>query len=560
MFTLRVFPTPTCVVARLRRSRTSNVTYATNNGDKAPTERRAAIARQTWTASVRRLQKQRAITTLIEVETPEIVVNEFKSDILDNPSKDFERLEELKEFYARHGNTSVPTGSSLGNWLTKMRMLKRRGKLTQDIIMSLNTLGLEWEPMQRRKYARVEELQAFKQEHGHIQIPTNSSLNRWIRRQRVLKRENKLDANVIRAMEELGVVWEPRMSFHEQNEKIWRARIEDLKTLKSQDGKLRPTNSYPHAMKSWLYHQTRLFREGKLSAERCQELRELGVVLKMTNRVSWDGRLVELIEFKRMNGHCNVPATWRHNKELGFWVGTQRKYKRAGKLSEERVAALTSLGFEWEPKKAVSRMKNGLRAKASPWTVSSTKAHDEGPRVEISWIGGTDKESTSEETFLWGRASKQYEEKQQVVFDDIEKWWQEGASINGSPQSMVIGMRLNHRIGIGKHARNIKPDILLEISSPALEKRTWGLVVEVDEFAHRRGSKSNYDWTSEESRMRALQCALAVPLKIVRFNPDPTTDDDRKLEDRIVELIDHLERAVVEPPIRDLEVSYLAYD
>ena len=60
--------------------------------------------------------------------------------------------------------------------------------------------------------------------------------------------------------------------------------------------------------------------------------------------------------------------------------------------------------------------------------------------------------------------------------------------------------------------------------------------------------------------MRELQCALAVPLKIVRFNPDPTADDDRELEERIAELIDHLTLAIAQPPIRDLEVSYLAYD
>jgi len=551
MFAQREFLIVTRARASVRRSRRS-ITYASTHGEKPSSERRAAV-RQSWT-TLRHLQRQRAITSLIEAEAPDAVIRDVKPALGGKVPRDFERLEELREFYTLHGDSLVPSGSSLGNWLTKMRTTKRRGELAQDMILSLNALDVEWEPTQKRKYTRIEELRMFKKEHGHIRVPANSSLNRWIRRQRVLQRQDKLADDIVRALDKLGIVWEPRMSCHEQNDKIWRARVAELTALKSQDGKIRPTVAYEHGMKSWLYHQQRLFREGKLSAERCQELRDLGVMLKMTHRVSWDGRLMELIEFRRTNGHCNVPATWRHNKELGSWVGTQRKYKRAGKLPEERVAALTSIGFEWEPKTAVSRVKNGLRAKASPWTVMSSKAYDEGPNVEINWIGGTDKQPTNEE-FRWGRASKQYEEKQQVVFDAIK------ISIKGSAQSTVNGMRLNHRIVVGKHARNIKPDILIEVSSTLLaETVTWGLVVEVDEFGHRRGGKSNYDWKSEESRMYDLQVALGVPLKIVRFNPDPTADDERELEDRLSELIAHVERAIAEPPLRDLEVSYLAYD
>ena len=86
---------------------------------------------------------------------------------------------------------------------------------------------------------------------------------------------------------------------------------------------------------------------------------------------------------------------------------------------------------------------------------------------------------------------------------------------------------------------------------------TWGLIVEVDEFGHRRGSKS---YVNEESRMSELQKALDVPIKFVRFNPDPTEEDDRELENRMGGLLQHLNEAVAHPPIRDLEVSYIAYD
>ena len=99
---------------------------------------------------------------------------------------------------------------------------------------------------------------------------------------------------------------------------------------------------------------------------------------------------------------------------------------------------------------------------------------------------------------------------------------------------------------------------MLEISSDVGgESLTWGLIVEVDEFGHRRGSKS---YVNEESRMSDVQSSLDVPVKFVRFNPDPTEGDPRELDERIGELLDHLKQAISQPPMRDLEVAYLAYD
>ena len=60
--------------------------------------------------------------------------------------------------------------------------------------------------------------------------------------------------------------------------------------------------------------------------------------------------------------------------------------------------------------------------------------------------------------------------------------------------------------------------------------------------------------------MSDVQSALDVPVKFVRFNPDPTEGDPRELDERIGELLDHLKQAISQPPVRDLEVAYLAYD
>ena len=65
----------------------------------------------------------------------------------------------------------------------------------------------------------------------------------------------------------------------------------------------------------------------------------------------WNERLRDLREYKKANGHCNVP---QRQGPLGRWVTEQRSlYKKRGggaqtPLTDERVAALDALDFQWK--------------------------------------------------------------------------------------------------------------------------------------------------------------------------------------------------------------------
>lgn len=62
---------------------------------------------------------------------------------------------------------------------------------------------------------------------------------------------------------------------------------------------------------------------------------------------NWDEHFGELIAFKAIHGHCDVPNEWPENPTLGWWVGTQRQLDKAGRLSAERHQKLEALGFVW---------------------------------------------------------------------------------------------------------------------------------------------------------------------------------------------------------------------
>lgn len=81
---------------------------------------------------------------------------------------------------------------------------------------------------------------------------------------------------------------------------------------------------------------------------------------KATNRTeaAWKRRFLELEEFKRVNGHCNVPQKYEKNTSLGAWVARQRlimrqweetgEGKRHGRDTPtgERAERLKNLGLE----------------------------------------------------------------------------------------------------------------------------------------------------------------------------------------------------------------------
>jgi hypothetical protein len=105
-------------------------------------------------------------------------------------------------------------------------------------------------------------------------------------------------------------------------------------------------------------YQFKLKNEGRhsnLTRERQTALENLGFVWD-SHAAVWEERLRELLEFRQVHGHCNVPSTFPENPQLTVWVKCQRRqYKlfRTGKrasVTTDRMTKLTNLGFSWNPR------------------------------------------------------------------------------------------------------------------------------------------------------------------------------------------------------------------
>lgn len=64
--------------------------------------------------------------------------------------------------------------------------------------------------------------------------------------------------------------------------------------------------------------------------------------------VTWDERYGELMAYKERFGDCRVPYKWPTNPQLGTWVVVQRRTKKTGELSEERIFRLDRIEFQWD--------------------------------------------------------------------------------------------------------------------------------------------------------------------------------------------------------------------
>jgi superfamily II DNA or RNA helicase len=67
---------------------------------------------------------------------------------------------------------------------------------------------------------------------------------------------------------------------------------------------------------------------------------------------TWDQRYGELITYREIYGHCNVPQSWPENPELGRWVSFQRYLRKKERLSGDRIRRLEKIGFTWDTKEA----------------------------------------------------------------------------------------------------------------------------------------------------------------------------------------------------------------
>ena len=193
-------------------------------------------------------------------------------------------------------------------------------------------------------------LLAFMQRFRHLNVPSgwpeDPYLAAWVRGQRQLRREGRLSADRIQRLDHLGFEWEPRAT-------AWDEMFETLVQFKERAGDCNVPSDLPYDphLAQWVITQRQLRRQGRLAADRIQQLDALGFewVAPEAPIALWEDKFARLGRFRERFGHCSVPLRWPEDPALGYWLAHQRQLKKRRRLSAHRIERLDTLGFEWEP-------------------------------------------------------------------------------------------------------------------------------------------------------------------------------------------------------------------
>eukprot|EP00887_Chlorella_sp_A99_P001316 scaffold14.g1316.t1 len=127
------------------------------------------------------------------------------------------------------------------------------------------------------------------------------------------------------------------------------------------------------------------------------------MLCKPSTNDRWDRRAVELAAYLHRHGHAN------ENPELGQWVKRQRVARAAGQLSEERLAILASMGFEFGEVAQLTEDWEHRFDQLVDWILW----HNENSQ-HFSWVGydwGARGGLTARELALWITLQREYQRR-----------------------------------------------------------------------------------------------------------------------------------------------------
>ena len=278
---------------------------------------------------------------------------------------------EAKNYFETCGNLLVPldylteSGCRLGRWIAAQRAAGKPGNkngkknLSKERIRKLDAIGMCWENADERAWNRsLEAAKRYRAEHGNLDVPTEYAtqegigLGRWLRNAREKYREGSLSEERIRDLELLDVHWEAITS------RKWNGYLELARQYAKEHGNLTVPKAYvtPEGVKLgiWICSQRDSYGKGRLSREQIKSLEELGMSWDRSES-KWEKGFRYCKRYVEEHGDINTIA---EDFQYGDfrplpWLRAQRSRYAGGKLSDDRVARLETLGIHWRQQDAM---------------------------------------------------------------------------------------------------------------------------------------------------------------------------------------------------------------
>ena len=272
-----------------------------------------------------------------------------------------------RKFKTEDGKSFDEYGYPLGMWLVTQKKLYAQGALADEQIRKLENIKVVWKTTKSWNES-FELAKEYKLKHGNLNISYNFKtidgftyndngyvLGTWLVNQRRRYRNGRLAKYQIRKLEGLGIVWNVLRTF-EESYQIVLDYYNRHKTINLpndfclEDG---------YNLGRFIYTQKQLKKNGKLSEERISLFNKLGIdwtIKEVKKNPSWDEMFMLAKNYYNKYNNLEVPRTFitkdgitedSDGYNLGRWVSRQRVSHKNGKLTQEQIKLMESIGMKW---------------------------------------------------------------------------------------------------------------------------------------------------------------------------------------------------------------------
>ena len=204
----------------------------------------------------------------------------------------------------------------------------------------------------------------FKTLNGTDEDENGYNLGYWLINQRQMYKKGKLSKERIELLKQIGMRFEIVHNIVDWAEMYMLAEIyfkkygslEIKQNFKTLNGIDYDENGYNFGI--WLTNQRQMYKKGKLSKERIELLKQIGMRFETRDNDEVWNQMYMLAElYFKEYGNLDIPSRFKtlngideyeNGYNLGYWLGYQRQMYKKGKLPKERIELLEKIGMHFE--------------------------------------------------------------------------------------------------------------------------------------------------------------------------------------------------------------------
>ncbi len=336
------------------------------------------------------------------------LLEKLKVDFYSNYTKEkwIKYYKLAENYYQYYGNLEVPNefktndgidlnedGLELGTWIYNQRRNYNNNSLSQDRYELLKMIGMRFDVKDlNEEWLKMYNLaKQYYEYYGNLKVPsrfkTNDGINydengyyglgNWVNHQRIIYQNGRLSSKRIELLNKIG------MRFQAKNlEEEWLKMYNLAKNYYNHYGNLRVPSRFKtdnginynensdNLLGRWIHSQKVFYQNNKLSDERIDLLKQIGMSFELKNlNEEWQNMYNLAKSYYEYYGNLNVPVRFKttdginyddNGIKLGMWLNTRRGEYKKGSLSEERINLLNTIGMVWSFRNKKNNIKHSI--------------------------------------------------------------------------------------------------------------------------------------------------------------------------------------------------------